>query len=343
MNLCRPRRTRLEVMPWVEEDGDRGLVFDEVQRSSTIPESVEPETNGPAHVTKTLKPMSCPTTASSPMQEIPLDDPVLSALGFSPAIHAQPAACRSAVAGACPSPLKTYYRRGKCPLASSVVEAAGAPPPDSDPARVAAASMPPPVTPPAAVEANSGPTGVVEVDLAPLPDRPACVDAMNAPPPVAQDEPVLIPQEPVVDIPAASKTSTFIAKISKPIQEVLQCPPPPRKRKKTLPDDFIPRRSRRVAKLPPISDHKSAESVCRQLCFKNGEDDTPEHEEAISEETLAQYVRIFEQKLSQEHIKALAALFGWNAPSEAECRVPPAVRHERAGGTVAQHLHLRRL
>ena len=75
-----------------------------------------------------------------------------------------------------------------------------------------------------------------------------------------------------------------------------------------------------MAKLPPISDHQVAESVCRQLCFKNGEDDMPKSVEAISEEALAQYAKIFEHTLSQEHVKALAALIGWNAPSEAEVR-----------------------
>jgi hypothetical protein len=85
-----------------------------------------------------------------------------------------------------------------------------------------------------------------------------------------------------------------------------------------LPEDFIPRRSRRVAKLPPITDHKSAEAVCRQLNFKNGDEDPSEIQEVFSEQALTQYAKIFEQTLSQEHVRALAALFGWNAPSEAE-------------------------
>jgi hypothetical protein len=114
---------------------------------------------------------------------------------------------------------------------------------------------------------------------------------------------------------AASPTSIFIAKVIKPVGVVLPCPPPPKPRKKTLPEDFVPRRSRRVAKLPPVSDHKVVASVCCQLQFMNGEEKATDGEEGISEEALEQYVRIFEQTLSYDHVKALAALFGWNAPS----------------------------
>jgi len=30
---------------------------------------------------------------------------------------------------------------------------------------------------------------------------------------------------------------------------------------------------------------------------------------------MGQYVKMFEETLSHDHVKALAALFGWNAPS----------------------------
>ncbi|KAG2553919.1 hypothetical protein PVAP13_9KG628300 [Panicum virgatum] len=227
-------------------------------------------------------------------------------------------------------------RDAHVPLATGVVEALGTSPPDLAPACVDAANAPPPVAPKAAVAASFASTSVVEDDLAPLPatPQPASDDAMNVPPLVAPNVLDLERQEEMIyeercpaaasqadlTAPAASKISTFIAKVTKPVEEVLQCPPPPKPRKKTLPDDFIPRRSRRVAKLPPISDHKSAESVCRQLCFKNGEEDISDREETISEQALKQYAKIFEQTLSQEHIKALAALFGWNAPTDVEVR-----------------------
>lgn len=43
-------------------------------------------------------------------------------------------------------------------------------------------------------------------------------------------------------------------------------------------------------------------------------------EEGISEEALGHDARIFEQPLSHDHVKALAALFGWNAPPSDEVR-----------------------
>ena len=70
-----------------------------------------------------------------------------------------------------------------------------------------------------------------------------------------------------------------------------------------------------MAKLSPFSDHKSAAIVCKQLQFKNGEDNVDTGNEGISEEAMGQYVKMFEETLSHDHVKALAALFGWNAPS----------------------------
>jgi hypothetical protein len=40
----------------------------------------------------------------------------------------------------------------------------------------------------------------------------------------------------------------------------------------------------------------------------------------MPDEGMKQYVRIFEQPLSHDHVKALAALFGWTAPLADEVR-----------------------
>lgn len=82
------------------------------------------------------------------------------------------------------------------------------------------------------------------------------------------------------------------------------------------------------ARQPPCSNSaayrlllsKLVGDVCRQLQFLNGEDGTSNGEETISEAALEHYARIFENTLSHDHVKALAALFGWNAPSSAEVR-----------------------
>jgi hypothetical protein len=88
--------------------------------------------------------------------------------------------------------------------------------------------------------------------------------------------------------------------------------PPPiikRKKRKTLPNDFNPRRSRRVAKLPPELGNESAATICRQLGFC----DDQEH---ISFEDAQKYVHLFDAALSREHVAAMAALFGWELPGE---------------------------
>jgi hypothetical protein len=89
-------------------------------------------------------------------------------------------------------------------------------------------------------------------------------------------------------------------------------PPPPiikRKKRKTLPNDFNPRRSRRVANLPPKLGNEAATKVCRQLGFC----DDQEH---ISFEDAQKYVHLFDAALIREHIAAMAALFGWELPVE---------------------------
>jgi hypothetical protein len=57
----------------------------------------------------------------------------------------------------------------------------------------------------------------------------------------------------------------------------------------------------------------AAASVCRQLGFTDTED-------KVIVDCLDDYSLIFNQTLSHEHLRALAALFGWNAPPEDEVR-----------------------
>jgi hypothetical protein len=111
----------------------------------------------------------------------------------------------------------------------------------------------------------------------------------------------------------ASPRTAFISLVVKPVSGILPAPPAPKRRKKTLPSDFVPRRSRRVANLPPVTDHNAAVSVCCHLGFADEED-------SISAVSMEQYASMFGQTLTQEHLKALAALFGWDAPPSDEVR-----------------------
>ncbi|RCV21634.1 hypothetical protein SETIT_4G153600v2 [Setaria italica] len=285
---------------------------------------------------------------------VPLDDPVLNTVGMSPAVRSSQDQLFNSLVTASgeASTIKTYFCRGKKKTASmrpdvslavcseqalasvDAVEAITPPPPELAPVRVVGTMMPSPVVHHQDMEVLA-PTSIVEDALAPppAPSRPVCAAVTVAPPlvtpVVAETDSLIMMREgsssdaqPSQVAPAATPaaTSAFIAKVTKPVGVVLQRPPPPKPRKKTLSKDFVPRRSRRVANLPPVSDHKSAVAICRQLQFKNGEDNADFGVEGISEETMGQYVKIFEQTLSHEHVKALAALFGWNAPSCDEVR-----------------------
>jgi hypothetical protein len=97
----------------------------------------------------------------------------------------------------------------------------------------------------------------------------------------------------------------FKSAVTKPSDGLL--PPPPtqstKRRKKAMPSDFRPRRSRRVAKFPPELGSNSAAQVCRHLGFC---DDI----ENISLQDASNYAKLIDTGLSSAHIAALAALWG---------------------------------
>jgi hypothetical protein len=110
---------------------------------------------------------------------------------------------------------------------------------------------------------------------------------------------------------------TFINKIVKPLTNVLPVPSSPKlKARKSIPPNFVPRRSRRVAKLPPLRVNSTAHTICLKLGLKNGE-------APVSADDLDRCAREFDKPLSVSQIKALATLFRWEIPDE-EFLVCPA-------------------
>jgi hypothetical protein len=102
---------------------------------------------------------------------------------------------------------------------------------------------------------------------------------------------------------------------TKPVGALLSRPPIPKHRKGFMPADFVPQRSCRVAKLPPITNHNVEGSICQQLKFAEGID-------GVSTSSLERYVQLFHQPLNREHVKALAALFGLTvSPEEEMCSI----------------------
>lgn len=99
--------------------------------------------------------------------------------------------------------------------------------------------------------------------------------------------------------------SDFINKISKPISKVLPLPPPANLRsRKSVPSSAIPKRYRRVAKLPRLDDHHMKHTICTKMGLKFGH-------AAVYVDELEHYVLEFCKPLSINQVKALATLFIW--------------------------------
>ena len=71
----------------------------------------------------------------------------------------------------------------------------------------------------------------------------------------------------------------------------------------------MPRRSRRIARLPPEVNQHAASMVCRQLGFADDQ-------QCVSEAAREKYVRFFDKPLSRDHVVALASLLGKEVPHD---------------------------
>ena len=115
----------------------------------------------------------------------------------------------------------------------------------------------------------------------------------------------------------------FVALVTKKTDGLLPPPVPLRRGCKQLPPDFIPRRSSRLAR------QRTPNDATRQIQFELLRTmDIGDADEAFSDKALEKYGRLFNSPLSESHIKALAALFGWSVPVDIhlqDVQVLPAV------------------
>ena len=142
--------------------------------------------------------------------------------------------------------------------------------------------------------------------------------ATAAPPPPSphtlQDIATLAPE---VQDQAALRREEFITGLTKRVEGLVAQPPPVQKRRpKAPPPISAPRRSRRKAGLHAefagIPDSTGArKTVIRSL-------DIALDQEHVDQKVLNDYAKLFGHPLSESHIQALAALFGWTVP--VECR-----------------------
>lgn len=112
-------------------------------------------------------------------------------------------------------------------------------------------------------------------------------------------------------LPPTHPTQEFINLITKPLHNSHTTPRVQRRRRNQAATTQAPRRSWRIAKLPPEINQQAAVTVCRRLGFTD-------NQQGISEETMDKYKKFFNNPLSRNHVCALAALFGKEVPTEEE-------------------------
>lgn len=84
-----------------------------------------------------------------------------------------------------------------------------------------------------------------------------------------------------------------------------------RRRRQAPASSQAPRRSRRIAKLPPELNHQAAATICRQLGFTDANNN-------VTSASTEKYASFFDKPLSREHVTALAALLGKEVPENTQ-------------------------
>jgi hypothetical protein len=109
----------------------------------------------------------------------------------------------------------------------------------------------------------------------------------------------------------SSPVWVFVAGLTKQVEHLLPYPAIPKRRFKQLPEDFVPRRSSRLAKKGAGTSSASVRQVQENLIRKLG---LVADREVLGQETLEEHGRLFSRPLSQSHFTALLTLFGWKNP-----------------------------
>ncbi|KAJ1284186.1 hypothetical protein BS78_03G186000 [Paspalum vaginatum] len=113
---------------------------------------------------------------------------------------------------------------------------------------------------------------------------------------------------------SSPRQSCFLKKLRKKTSAILSTPPPARAPSR-LPA-APPRRSRRIAGLgPDRSFLKDSTRIRRQVVRSL---DIIDDNDGLDQQALDAYAQLFTHQLSESHVQALAALFGW-APPEDVC------------------------
>ena len=131
----------------------------------------------------------------------------------------------------------------------------------------------------------------------------------------ATQPPESLPRTP----PPPAASSTFIEKVSKPLDIALPIPTVKQQRRR---QNYVgtepPRRSRRIAKLPPEIHNPAVASVCRELGFT--EDDS-----RVFAAMLDKYQSFFNTPLKRNDVKVMAAMLHKELPEDLPVQASGAV------------------
>ncbi|CAO2148695.1 unnamed protein product [Urochloa humidicola] len=110
--------------------------------------------------------------------------------------------------------------------------------------------------------------------------------------------------------PPPTASSTFIEKVVKPLDTALPIPTvkQPRRRQNCVGTE-PPRRSRRIANLPPENHNPAATSVCRELGFT-------EEDSKVSAAMVEKYQAFFNTPLKRNDVRVMAAMLHKELPEE---------------------------
>jgi hypothetical protein len=118
-------------------------------------------------------------------------------------------------------------------------------------------------------------------------------------------------KRPENNVTESSPVQDFIAELIKHVGGLVPRPIP-KQREKQLPTDFVLRCSTRLAMNRAGASAAVTRHIQQNLMLRLGLAAEPE---ALGPQALEEYSRLFNKPLSQSHVVALAALFGWRVPT----------------------------
>ncbi|CAN6207644.1 unnamed protein product [Urochloa humidicola] len=114
-------------------------------------------------------------------------------------------------------------------------------------------------------------------------------------------------------------TGTFIEQVSKPVEPALPIPTVKQQRRRQVYGGTEPpRRSRRIANLPPENQNPAATSVCRELGFTDADS-------KVTPAMVEKYTVFFKTPLKRNDVKVLAAMLHKELPDELPVQASEAI------------------